>query len=122
MNAVTWVEIPAADFFRAKAFYAAIYAQDLSVDTSFPGITMAFLPYQRPGVGGCVISMELAKPGPDGVRIYLDAGDDLSMMLDRVGAAGGRVIMPKMPLREDIGHIALFQDTEGNIVGLHSRH
>lgn len=28
--------------------------------------------------------------------------------------------MPKTFLREDIGHIGMFRDTEGNIVGLHS--
>lgn len=122
MNAITWFEIPAADFERAVRFYEQIYAQSLPRDASFPGLRMAMLPYQRPGVGGCVIAMEQARPHADGVRVYLAAGDDLGLVLGRVEAAGGSIIMPKTLLREDIGHIALLQDSEGNIVGLHSMH
>jgi len=122
MNAITWFEIPAADFERAVRFYEQIYAQSLPRDASFSGLRMAMLPYQRPGVGGCVIAMEQARPHADGVRVYLAAGDDLGLVLGRVEAAGGSIIMPKTLLREDIGHIALLQDSEGNIVGLHSMH
>jgi predicted enzyme related to lactoylglutathione lyase len=28
--------------------------------------------------------------------------------------------MPKTHLREDIGHIGMFSDSEGNVIGLHS--
>ena len=122
MNAITWFEIPAADFERAVRFYEQIYAQALPRDASFPGIRMAMLPYQRPGVGGSVIAMEQARPHADGVRVYLAAGDNLEEVLGRVESAGGAVIMPKMLLREEIGYIGLFRDSEGNIVGLHSRH
>jgi len=122
MNAITWFEIPAADFERAVRFYEQIYAQSLPRDASFPGLRMAMFPYQRPGVGGCLIAMEQARPHADGVRVYLAAGDDLGVVLGRVEAAGGAIIMPKTLLREEIGYIALLQDSEGNIVGLHSMH
>lgn len=122
MNAITWFEIPAADFERAVRFYEQIYAQSLPRDASFRGLRMAMFPYQRPGVGGCLIAMEQARPHADGVRVYLAAGDDLGVVLGRVEAAGGAIIMPKTLLREEIGYIALLQDSEGNIVGLHSMH
>ena len=120
MNAINWFEIPAANFERAVAFYEALYAAALPIDTSFPGMRMAMLPYQEPGVGGCLLEFGQARPHADGVRIYLNGGDDLQVMLDRVVAAGGSIVMPKTFLRDDIGSIGMFADSEGNIVGLHS--
>ena len=123
MNAINWFEIPAANFARAVAFYERIMAAKMTVDDSFPGMKMAVFPYQEPGVGGCVIESvdsDHFRPHADGVRIYLNGGDDLAPILARVEAAGGRVVMPKTLIREDIGCIGMFSDSEGNIVGLHS--
>jgi len=120
MNAINWFEIPAANFERACRFYEQIFDVKLHKDESFPGIRMAILPYQKPGVGGGIVEMEQARPHQDGVRIYLNGGDDLEIVLARVAVSGGQVIMPKMLIRDDIGYIGLFSDTEGNVVGLHS--
>ena len=122
MNAINWFEIPAANFARAVAFYEAIMSARLPVDESFPGMKMAMLPYAEPGVGGCLIEFDHARPHADGVRIYLNGGEDLAPILARVGTAGGQVIMPKTLIREDIGYIGMFSDSEGNIIGLHSMH
>ena len=122
MNAINWFEIPVSDFARAVAFYEQILATKLTPDTSFPDMQMALLPYTDPGVGGCLIHYTPLKPNPDGVRIYLNGGDDLQAILDRVTAAGGQIVMPKMFIREDIGYIGAFVDSEGNTIGLHSMH
>ena len=82
---------------------------------------MACFPYQPEGVGGAIVAGENAKPVGDGVMIYLNGGDDLSVILERVSGAGGSVQVPKTQIREDIGHMAVFTDTEGNRVGLHSK-
>jgi predicted enzyme related to lactoylglutathione lyase len=55
------------------------------------------------------------------VAIYLNGGDDLSVMLGRVEPAGGKVIFPKTLISEDNGFFAIFADTEGNAVGLWSK-
>ena len=120
MNAINWFEIPAANFARAVAFYEQILATRLQIDESFPGMKMGMLPYDEPGIGGCILAGDNFHPHADGVRIYLNGGDDLAPILARVEAAGGKVIMPKMLIRDDIGHIGLFSDSEGNIIGLHS--
>ena len=122
MNAINWFEIPVANLERAVAFYEQIMAAKLPLESSFPGMKMAMFPYKDPGVGGCLIEFEQARPHADGVRVYLNGGDNLAPILDRVEAAGGRIIMPKTFLREDIGHIGMFSDSEGNIIGLHSLH
>lgn len=122
MNAINWFEIPVADLKRAVAFYEQILATRLPLDGSFPGMPMAMLPYQEPGVGGCLLEFKEARPSADGVRVYLNGGDDLGAILDRVVAAGGQIVMAKTHLRDDIGHIGMFSDSEGNVVGLHSLH
>lgn len=118
MNAINWFEIPVADFSRARRFYETIMGCELKLDESFPGMKLAIFPGDE--VCGCLIEYNEARPHADGVRIYLNGGDDLGPILDRVVPAGGTVIMPKTFLREDIGNIGMFRDTEGNIVGLHS--
>ena len=122
MNAINWFEIPVANLDRALAFYERILAEKLPVDSSFPGMRMAMFPSQDPGIGGCLIEFEQARPHADGVRVYLNGGDNLAAILGRVEAAGGTIIMPKTFLREDIGHIGMFGDSEGNFIGLHSPH
>jgi predicted enzyme related to lactoylglutathione lyase len=120
MNAINWFEIPAANFKRAVAFYEQIMASSLRIEDGFPGMKMAMFPYQPPGVGGCVIEFDKFRPSADGVRVYLNGGDNLAAILDRVEAAGGKLVMPKTQLPKDIGYIGMFSDSEGNIVGLHS--
>ncbi|MFT4173623.1 MAG: VOC family protein [Rhodocyclaceae bacterium] len=118
-NAVNWFEIPVSDFARARAFYQRVLDVDLPIE-DMHGLRMALLPYREPGVGGCLIQMEQMKPGPDGVRPYLNGGADLRPMLARVEAAGGSIVLPRQQVSPEIGYIALFADTEGNIIGLHS--
>jgi len=120
MNALNWFEIPVVDFDRACTFYSAILKATLDVTKEFPGMPMAMLPYKEPGVGGCLVQMKEARPNPDGVRVYLNGGEDLAVILARVEPSGGRIVVPKTLIRDDIGHFAIFADTEGNLLGLHS--
>jgi predicted enzyme related to lactoylglutathione lyase len=59
-------------------------------------------------------------PSGSGITLYFKVGDDLAVPLARVEPAGGHILMPKTLISKQIGHIALFHDTEGNRVGLHS--
>jgi hypothetical protein len=45
---------------------------------------------------------------------------DLNTMLSRVAAAGGKVVLEKTPVNQQ-GYVAKLVDTEGNLIGLHSR-
>ncbi len=117
-NTVRWVEIPALDIQRAAAFYSAIYAQPLSViDLNVRKLVL--LPNDNGGVGASLNETENFPPGDKGILLYLDAGDDLTPMLDRVLAAGGKVISPKTDLGGN-GFFAVFRDSEGNHLALMS--
>lgn len=117
-DAVNWFEIPASDLDRAVSFYSAILGTKLEAQEAMPGFHMAMFPYEE-GVGGAIIKGEGYVPSAVGALVYLNGGEDLSTVLDRVEGAGGKVLAPKTDIGEN-GFIAYFHDTEGNKVGLHS--
>ena len=117
-NAINWFEIPANDFSRAVKFYSDVLGAELQPMDS-PQMQMAFFPTQNQGVGGCVTYGNGNKPNAEGTLVYLNGGDDLAKPLQRVVEAGGSVIMEKTSIGEN-GFMAIFQDTEGNRVALHS--
>ncbi len=118
-SALSWFEIPVTDLARAKEFYSRVLQADLR-EESLSGRNMAILPYQNGGVGGAIIQGEYHTPSIEGTIVYLDAGDDLAGALSRVEAAGGKVVLGATRLSEQIGSIAMFLDSEGNRVALHS--
>lgn len=119
VHAINWFEIPVTDFARAKAFYEAVL--DTTIESIDMGpMTMGFLPSSQDGVGGALVQGEGNNPTHDGSRIYLNVGVDLAPGLARVEAAGGKIVLPKTEIGNDFGFYALFEDTEGNLLGFHS--
>ena len=119
-HAVHWVEIPATDFARARRFYEAIFAFEMP-QAQRDGLTMGFLPFdQGKGIGAAIVQGAGHAPSTDGPIVYLGAGMDLALVLNRVVAAGGVVLMGKTAIAPGLGFSALFRDTEGNRLGLHS--
>jgi predicted enzyme related to lactoylglutathione lyase len=45
----------------------------------------------------------------------------VSIELKRVKKAGGKIIQDKTEITPEIGFMALFEDTEGNRIALHSQ-
>jgi len=118
-NAINWFEIPVTDFARAKKFYSTIYDYEMP-ETDMGPIKMGFLLHEQgTGVGGAICYGEGYEPSDKGSKVYLNGGTDLNTVLSRVESAGGQVVMPKTSIGEN-GFYALFHDTEGNIVALHS--
>ncbi|PZX54964.1 hypothetical protein LV85_01305 [Algoriphagus chordae] len=116
---VSWFEIPALDILRAVDFYNFIYCIEMET-TESNGYAMAFFPADN-GIGGAIVVGEGSVPSETGPLIYLNAGKDLAPVLGRIEEAGGRVIMGKTLISEDAGYFALFIDTEGNKLALHSK-
>ncbi|MDP2575874.1 VOC family protein [Vibrio penaeicida] len=116
---VSIFEIPATDISRAIEFYEAIL--DVKIEkVEMPGMEMGVLPYEEQAVVGVIVKDEGSAPSATGVTIYLNGGDDLQGILDRVEVNGGKVVMPKSPHADDSGYFAIFHDSEGNRLGLHS--
>ena len=60
------------------------------------------------------------RPNADGIKIYLNGDPDLNNILGRVEAAGRKIVQKKTQITTEIGYMAVFQDTEGNMINLHS--
>jgi len=118
-NAITWFDIPVIDFERAVKFYEEIFGISMYKEP-MGGHEMAFFPCDRGGVGGALVQYPGGKPTTDGTMVYFDGGENLSTILSKVETAGGKIIVPKKLIREDIGYFAIFIDIEGNRVALHS--
>ncbi len=117
-NTLNWFEIPVGNMERATTFYGAIFEITLKSDPAMPGYHMAMFPDQG-GVGGALLQGEGYTPSLSGSLVYLNGGEDLSHVLNRIEGAGGKVLQAKTSIGKN-GFMAYFEDTEGNKVGLHS--
>jgi len=121
-NAISWFEIPANDLGRAQKFYETIFSMSM-VPMDLPNIKMRMFPIEDPmGVGGAVVdSGGFHRPSAtDGPLIYLNANPDVQNVLEKVEKAGGKILVPKTMITPEYGHMAVFLDTEGNRIAIHS--
>ncbi|MDR3680274.1 MAG: VOC family protein [Flavipsychrobacter sp.] len=120
-NALNWFEIPATDINRAKTFYENVF--DVEMDSSeMMGMKMAMFPGE-PGSGkasGGLVESPMHKPSQEGCVVYLNANPAMDTVIGKIEPAGGKVLMPKTKITDEIGYMAFFIDTEGNKVALHS--
>jgi len=116
---ISLFEIPATDISRAINFYEAVLGVNIE-KMEMPGMEMGIFPYENQMVTGVIMKGEGFTPSADGVTIYLNAGDNLQNILDKVEVNGGKIIVPKTAHADNSGFFALFLDTEGNKLGLNS--
>jgi predicted enzyme related to lactoylglutathione lyase len=118
---IAWFELPVRDLDRATRFYETVFAISLRREHC-GGYDMAIFPFAEGQPGGALAAMPQLEPRDNGTLIYLHGGNDLTPVLARAIAAGGKEVLAKTDLGGDIGHIAIFVDCEGNRVGLYSPH
>ncbi len=122
-NAVGWFEIPVLDMEKAIKFYEEVFKIKLDRHQMGP-LDMAWFPWKEGGSGAggsLVYNEEMYKPSMDGVLIYFTSRTgDIADELTRVEGAGGKVLVPKTLITEEIGYMAVCMDTEGNKIALHS--
>ncbi|WP_164732324.1 VOC family protein [Flagellimonas oceanensis] len=122
-NMVGWFEIPVADMDRAKKFYDDVFQVDIKLQ-DFGGTKMGWFPadHGKPGASGSLIkNKDWYQPSErDGVLVYFNSMD-VQEELDRIELNGGKIVQEKTQISPDIGYMAVFLDTEGNRIALHSR-
>lgn len=116
---INWFEIPATDFDRALKFYTTIFGIEFHA-MDMMGTKMGMFPTDDNSGGGAVVCGEGYVPSTDGSLLFLNGGDDLEGVLNKVEGAGGKVFVPKTHIGEGMGYFAIFSDTEGNKLALHS--
>lgn len=123
-NPVGWFEIYVQDMPRAKAFYESTLATKLehlptSDPETWPDMEMFTFPMgECYGATGALVKMEGVPSGGGGTLVYFSC-EDCAVEAARAAANGGSLFKEKMSIGEH-GFIALVNDTEGNMIGLHS--
>ena len=121
-HALNWFEIPVSDFDRAKQFYESLFQFTMPEHTVGPA-RMGFLLFDQAagGRGGAIVHAPgFHQPADTGTLLYLNCDPDLSTVLEKVSEAGGKVLMQKTEIGQNLGYWATILDTEGNRVALHS--
>jgi len=122
-NAISWFEIGTSDLNRATKFYETIFGVTLT-PLDLDNIKMRMFPLENmmTNVGGAIVdSGGFHKPSAtDGPLVYLNGNPDVQNVLDKVEAAGGKIMVPKTMISPEYGFMAVILDSEGNRIGLHS--
>jgi len=119
-NPVGWFEIYVRQMERAQRFYETVFACRLQRLGGAELEMLAFpMAMDTAGAAGALVRKEDFDGGGNGVIVYFTC-EDCAVEAARVEGAGGRLERDKFPIGE-YGYIALAVDTEGNMIGLHSR-
>lgn len=116
-NPVVYFEIPVIDIDRATKFYSTVF--NFKFDTTIiDNNEMALFPFTQEdsGISGALAKGEIYKPTKDGVLIYFNTVN-IDETLRLANANGGQILYPKTD--NGIGHVAEFEDTEGNRIALY---
>lgn len=120
-NSVGWFEIYVNDMQRAKSFYENVFQNKLEKLSSpadhiemwtFPGSMESY------GANGALVKMEGFPAGKNSVLVYFSC-ENCELEESRVAKSGGRIEKSKFSIGQ-YGFISLVQDSEGNMIGLHS--
>jgi predicted enzyme related to lactoylglutathione lyase len=119
-NPVRWFEIYVQDLPRAVRFYQTVFATKLE-RLPTPDLEMWAFPQSMdgPGAAGTLVQApEGIASGGNSTLVYFGSAD-CGVEAARVEAAGGRLYRDKMSIGP-YGFIALAQDPDGNMFGIHS--
>ena len=118
-NLISIVEIPTTNLTRAISFYQTILGIEIEI-ASMGDTEMGVLPADGDSVNVVLINGSDYKPSKEGTLIYLNGADDLSPILAKAELNGGQIVVPKTEISPEMGYFAIFIDSEGNRMGLHS--
>jgi uncharacterized protein len=113
-RAVVHWEIGAKDAARLQKFYGDLFDWQVHADNPMGYGLVITGGREKGGIDGGIMS---APPGaPPYMAFYVEV-DDLEATLARAEHMGARTLIRPMPV-EGVGRIAMFQDPEGNMIGL----
>lgn len=120
---VGWFEIPVTDMKRAKLFYETVFNIEISVH-DMNDLIMGWFPFVEGGSGASgslVQHKDFYFPSERMGSLLYFSCENLQQQLERVEDAGGKILQPKKQISENHGYMAVFLDSEGNRLALHSQ-
>ena len=119
MNKVVHFEIPADDLARAKEFYGSTFGWQLKDEPEMDYVMAITVKTgdKGPEEPGAINGGIPNRNGIVKVPSFAIDVDDIDEALEKIKAAGGEVVREKTSVGE-MGSIAYFKDTEGNLLSL----
>ena len=120
LNPVCWFDINVTSLERSKQFYETVLNTKLT-DLPIEWGKQSTFPFsdKGPNATGALVEKQEVSTNGNSTIIYFSSEDCVTEEL-RIEKAGGKVIQNKTAIGE-FGFISLFQDLDGNTIGLHSR-
>jgi uncharacterized protein len=119
-NPVGWFEIYVQDMARARAFYEAVFEARLQ---ELPGVDVEMLAFEMdgeaPGSSGALVKADGMPSGGNSTLVYFKC-TDCAVEAGRAADSGGHLVKDKFSIGP-YGFVALVNDSEGNLIGLHSQ-
>jgi len=114
-NSIVHFEIPADDVQRAIKFYKTAFGWKISDPWKMDYFFVETRKKGEDGINGGLMQRKM----PDQPFMNYIMTKSIDKSLQKVEQAGGVVVMPKQEIGQNMGWIAAFKDTEGNIMGFH---
>lgn len=118
-NIVTFIDIPSRDFGRAVDFYSQVFGYEIHA-ADVMGTQMGFFPSDWKNASAAIVYGPQYATSSEWVLVYLNALDKMDEILEKISTHWGQVLMPKTFVSDEVGYVAIFLDTEGNKLALHS--
>jgi uncharacterized protein len=114
-----WVDIPVSDIDRAITFYSKVLGAAVTKEGG-DGFVFGLFPHADTNVSGCLYKPDADNaPSTTGPLVYLNATGRLKQAVQAIQSGGGKVVKDIHPIGPH-GFRAIFIDTEGNRIALHS--
>src|SRR5690606_4556106 len=109
---ITHIDIPVSDMEKAKSFYSSLFGWQIAEVPGYEGYPMWQAPNKTSGGGLAPRREGFSQP-----RCYVEV-DSIDDTLAKVTEQGGKVLMGKDAISET-SWWAIFEDPDGNAVGLY---
>lgn len=117
---INWFEIPVSDMTRAITFYQTVFDIQIKKQVFGDVVMGQFPPSEVPDVAtGALMQYPSYIASQEGALLYFNSVD-IFTELNRVEDAGGTIQRQKTMIAPEHGYMAVFIDSEGNRIALHS--
>ncbi|KAK6507210.1 hypothetical protein TWF481_005660 [Arthrobotrys musiformis] len=117
-GSVCWIQIPATDVGRSKAFYSSAFSISFKpTPAGYNESDIAMFTLPGGGLTGGICKVD-TNSTPSGSTILYFMVEDVDKALEKIVELGGKVREEKKP-EGDHGLMGLFEDTEGNVHGVY---
>ena len=118
-NPIGWFEIHVADFGEAIKFYGGIFNWEFKQSQGSKSLYWNIFTGEG-SIGGGFMKKDKPEHEGQAVLIYIEV-ENIDDTLKKVIELGGKIHTTKTLINETAGSFGLFNDTDGNLIGLWSK-